>query len=150
MCICACVGTCTCTCGGAGVCAYVSDILRCILLSFGEVCKSMLATSVDVTHVTSRFYKLPPFNVWWSVAHTYLFPSFSGPGVKGIAKTTNPSIAQDRWRAGLHGVMSFVFLRHRKVELRPKANFWSHFLAVSCHRALLKRRYLDSATSNLE
>ena len=55
----------------------------------------VLVTSVDVKHVTSRFYKLPPFNVWGAVAHTYLF-FFSGPGVKGIAKTTNPSIGQDR------------------------------------------------------
>ena len=108
-----------------------------------------LATSVDVTHVTSRFYKWPPFNVWGAVAHTYLF-FFSGRGVNGIAKTINPSIAQDRRRAELHGAMSFVSLRHREVELLPKGNFWSHFLAVSCHRALLKRRYLDSTTSNLE
>ena len=69
-----------------------------------------------------------------------------GRGVNGIA----PSIAQDRRRAELHGAMSFVSLRHREVELLPKGNFWSHFLAVSCHRALLKRRYLDSTTSNLE
>ena len=82
--------------------------------------------------------------------HTkYLF-FFSVPGVKGIAKTTNPSIAQDRRRADLHGAMSFVFLRHRQVELRPTGHFRSHFLAVSCHRAPLKRRYLDSTTSNLE
>ena len=44
----------------------------------------------------------------------------------------------------------FVSLRHQEVELLPKGNFWSHFLAVSCHRALLKHRYLDSTTSNLE
>ena len=69
-----------------------------------------VATSVDVTHVTSRFYKLPPFNVSGAVAHTYLF-FFSGPGVKAIAKTTNPSIAQDRRRAKLHGAMSFISLR---------------------------------------
>ena len=109
----------------------------------------ILATSIDVTHMTSRFYKWPPFNVWGAVAHTYLF-FFSGPGVKGIAKTTNPSIAQGRRRAELHGAMFFVSLRHREVELLPKGNFGSHILAVSCHRALLKRRYLDSTTSNLE
>ena len=36
------------------------------------------------------------------------------------------------------------------MELRPKGHFQSHFLAVSCRRDLLKRRYLDSTTSNLE
>ena len=71
---------------------------------------------IDVTQVTSRFYKLPPFNVWGAVAHTYLF-FFCGLGVNGIAKTINPSIAQDRRRAELHGAMSFVSLRHREVEL---------------------------------
>ena len=111
--------------------------------------RSQVATSVDVTHVTSQFYKLTPCNVCGAVAHKYLF-FFSVPGVKGIAKTTNPSIAQDRRRAELHGAISFVFLRHREVELRPTGHFRSHFLAVSCHRAPLKRRYLDSTTSNLE
>ena len=81
-----------------------------------------ISTSVDVTHVTSRFYKWPPFNVWGAVAHTYLL-FFSGRGVNGIAKTSNPSIAQDRRRAELHGAMSFVSLRHREVELLPKGNF---------------------------
>ena len=110
---------------------------------------TLVVTSIDVTHVTSRFYKWPPFNVWRAVAHTYLF-FFSGRGVNGIVKTINPSIAQDRRRASLHGAMSFVSLRHREVELLPKGNFWSHFLDVVCLRALLKRRYLDSTTSNLE
>ena len=82
----------------------------------------IVATSIDVTHVTSRFYKWPPFNVWGAVAHTYLF-FFSGRGVNGMAKTINPSIAQDRRRAELHGAMSFVSLRHREVELLPKRNF---------------------------
>ena len=86
-----------------------------------EACM-LLATSIDVTHVTSRFYKWPPFNVWGAVAHTYLF-FFSGRGVNGIAKTINPSIAQDRQRAELHGAMSFVSLGHREVELLPKGNF---------------------------
>ena len=108
-----------------------------------------VAISVDVTHVTSQFYKLTPCDVCGAMAHTFLF-FFSGPGVKGIAEMINPSIAQDRWRAELHGAISFVFLRHQEVELRPtKGHFWSHFLAVSCHRTL-KRRYLDSTTSNLE
>ena len=81
-----------------------------------------VATSIDVTHVTSRFYKLPPFNVWGAVAHTYLL-FFSERGVNGIAKTINPSIAQDRRKAELHGAMSFVSLRLREVELPPKGNF---------------------------
>ena len=79
--------------------------------------------------------------------HTSSFPAGVGSTASLI---NNPSIAQDRRRAELHGAMSFVSLRHREVELLPKGNFWSHFLAVSCHRALLKGRYLDSTTSNLE
>ena len=126
-----------------------SMVYGTVAFFFFEWSSFLVATSIDVTHVTSRFYKWPPFNVWGAVAHTYLF-FFSGRGVNGIAKTINPSIAQDRRRAELHGAMSFVFLRHREVELLPKGNFWSHFLAVSCHRALSKRRYLDSTTSNLE
>ena len=83
--------------------------------------------------------------------HTHTSSFLAGVGSTALLlKTINPSIAQDRRRAELHGAMSFVSLRHREVELLPKGNFWSHFLAVSCHRALLKRRYLDSTTSNLE
>ena len=44
-----------------------------------------VGTSIDVTHVTSRFYKWPPFNVWGAVAHTYLF-FFSGRGSTALLR----------------------------------------------------------------
>ena len=89
--------------------ANATELRKAIVTDVSELHVHVVATSIDVTHVTSRFYKLPPFKVWGAVAHTYLF-FFSGRGVNGIAKTINPSIAQDRRRAELHGAMSFVSL----------------------------------------
>ena len=69
--------------------------------------------------------------------------------VQSIAVAAISSIEQDGGRVKLHGAMSFVSLRLREVKLRPLGNLWSPISACFGHRALLKPRFLDSATSIL-
>ena len=58
-----------------------------------SIWRSSANFQVDVTHVTSRFYKCkwPPFNVWGAVAHTYLF-FFSGPSGRMARRSNQNSI----------------------------------------------------------
>ena len=79
--------------------------------------------------------------------HTHTSSFFAGVGSTALLRRSIQAL--HKTGGELSFTMPFVSLRHREVEFLPK-EFWSQFLAVSCHRALLKRRYLDFTTSNLE
>ena len=112
--------------------------------------KSNLATSIDVTHVTSRFYKWPPFNVWGAVAHTYLF-FFSGRvGSTALLRRSIQALHKTGGELSFTARCLLSLCDIGKWSCYQRETFDRIFLAVSCHRALLKRRYLDSTTSNLE
>ena len=115
-------------------------VLRCCL---------PVATSVDVTHVTSQFYKLTQCNVCGAVAHKYLF-FFSVPGLRVLLRRPIQALHKTGEELSFTARCLLSFCDIGKWSCDQRDTFDRIFLAVSCHRAPLKRRYLDSTTSNLE